>query len=125
MTASTMATANPEWLSVGDSAGELRRVLTLARPWRKDLRYGVTCSIAQEILSLAGAAIVAYAAGRAFQGATYDQISVYLLGAVLVVLPQVRLPWLESVSLQAVGNRVDVQQDRPRVTRQEGLAHDL
>ncbi len=92
----------------GDNTG-LRLVLALARPWRNDLRRGIASGIAQQVLFVAGAALAAYAAGRAVRGATYHQIDLYLLAVVLLVLPQVRTPWLESVALQSVANRVEVQ----------------
>ncbi|HLY83274.1 MAG TPA: ABC transporter ATP-binding protein [Acidimicrobiales bacterium] len=64
--------------------------------------------ITQQVLFIAGASLAAYVVGRVVRGAGYDQVDLYLLALVIIVLPQVRTPWLESISLQAVANRVQV-----------------
>lgn len=94
--------------SVQTGAGRLRPVLGLVGPWRRDARRGIASGVTQQVLFIAGASIAAYVVGRAVRGATYDSISLYLLGLVIIVLPQVRAPWLEALSFQAIGNRLGV-----------------
>lgn len=89
--------------------GRLRPVVRLARPWRSYLRYGVASGIFQQVLFIAGAAIVAYIVGRAVLGASYNGLVFYLLGLVVIVLLQVRTPWLESISCQFIANHVQVE----------------
>ena len=86
----------------------MRRVLGLARPWRKDLRYGIASGMTQQVLFIAAASVAAYAVARAVRGATPYALTFYILGLVVLVLPQVRTPWLEAVTLQAIANRVQV-----------------
>lgn len=88
--------------------GRLRPVVRLVRPWRSYLRYGVLSGILQQVLFIAGAAIVAYIVGRAVLGASYNGLVFYLLGLVVIVLLQVRTPWLESISCQFIANKVQV-----------------
>jgi ATP-binding cassette subfamily C protein CydC len=91
------------------TGGRLRPVIELARPWRSELRYGIASGMTQQGLFVAGAAIVAYAAGRAALGASYSGLTFYLLGLIVIGLLQIRTPWLESISFQAIANRVQVQ----------------
>lgn len=93
---------------LGGIRARLRPVLALADPWKRDLRYGVASGATQQVLFIAGASIVAYTAARAARGATYDSLSLWLLALVIIVLPQVRTPWLEAISFQAIANRVQV-----------------
>lgn len=89
--------------------GPLRPIVRLARPWRSYLRYGVASGMVQQVLFMGGAAIAAYAVGRAATGASYNGLVLYLLGLSVIVLLQVRPPWLESISFQFIANRVQVQ----------------
>lgn len=91
------------------AAGSLRAVLALGRPWRSTLRYGVASGILQQLLFTGGAAIAAYAVGRAVTGAGYGGLVFYLLGLVVLALLQVRTPWLEAISCQYIANRIQVE----------------
>ncbi len=82
----------------------------LAAPWAKDLGSGVTAAAVQQVLVAAGAALAAYCVARAVRGATYSQLSVWILVLVVVALPLFRLPWLASAALSSVANRVRVDQ---------------
>lgn len=103
-----VAATAPSPASSGGVGGRLQPVVRLARPWRSYLRYGVLSGIFQQVLFIAGAAIVAYIVGRTVMGASYNGLVFYLLGLVVIVLLQVRTPWLESISCQFVANHVQV-----------------
>jgi ABC-type multidrug transport system fused ATPase/permease subunit len=89
--------------------GRVRQVVRISLPWRSYLRYGVASGLLQQVLFMAGSGFAAYAAGRAALGAGYGSVVFYLLGIMVIVLLQVRPPWLESISFQFIANRVQVE----------------
>ena len=88
----------------------LRPTMALARSSGRDLRYGCVSLAAHQALMVVEVAVAAYVVSRAVRGATYDQLSPWILVLVLAALPQVRLPWAGSAALTAVANRVRVDQ---------------
>ncbi len=88
----------------------LRATLALAGSSRRDLRGACASLAAQQLLVAVEVAVAAYVVSRAVRGATYDQLSPWILVLVLAALPQVRLPWAGSAAFTAVANRVRVDQ---------------
>jgi ATP-binding cassette subfamily C protein CydC len=87
----------------------LQPLLTLLSPHRKELRYAIVSGIGHDALFIASAAAAAYLMGRAVTGASYNQIYGLLLLVAVLVLPQVRTPWLESAVLNSVAFRMQVE----------------
>jgi ATP-binding cassette, subfamily C, bacterial CydC len=102
------------WSSTPDHRPSWRRVLretrALAASWRADLRTGALALAVQQVLTAAGLALAAYCVARAVRGASYSELSVWILVLVVVALPLVRLPWLSAAGFSSVANHVRVDQ---------------
>lgn len=109
MSASVAEPGTPRPGEARSARGRIRQVVRIAAPWCSYLRYGVASGMLQQVLFLAGSGLAAYAAGRAALGAGYGSVVFYLLGIMVIVLLQVRPPWLESISFQFIANRVQVE----------------
>ena len=91
------------------SPGRLGPLLVLVGPHRRELRYAIVSGVVHGALFVAGATTAAYLMGRAVTGAQYNQIYGLLLLVAVLVLPQVRTPWVESAVLHSVAFRMQVE----------------
>jgi thiol reductant ABC exporter CydC subunit len=71
--------------------------MTLLGPQRKLLYAAIASGAANQLFAIASAALGAYLVGRAITGATAAELRPLLVGVVVLVIPRVALPWLESV----------------------------
>ncbi len=99
----------------------VRHTLAMATSSRRDLRDACAALASQQVLAAGEVTVAAYAVSRAVRGATYDQLSPWILLLVLAALPQVRLPWAGASGLTAVANRVRVDQSDRLFRAVDGL----
>jgi ATP-binding cassette, subfamily C, bacterial CydC len=107
-------TWTPGWAPWSQAVG-------FAAPWRRDLRAGLVAGATQQILVATGAAAATYAVARVVRGASYDQVSLWILLVVLVALPLVRLSWAGAAARRSVANRVKVDQAQRIFAAADGL----
>lgn len=87
-------------------ASRLRPLLVLVRPQRRLLIAAIACGAANQLFSIASAALGAYLVGRAVTGATAEELRPLLVGVVALVVPRAVLPWLDSVLAHIMAFRV-------------------
>jgi len=85
-----------------------RRVLGLLRPHRREIRATVLNGLADRVFSSAAAVVAATMVGLAVTGTTSFDLWPWFIVLGFIVVPQMRMPWLESISAHAVSYRVQV-----------------
>lgn len=88
--------------------GSLRRVLGLLRPHRREIRSTVANGLADRVFASGAAVVAATMVGWAVVGRTSFDLWPWFILLGFIVVPQMRMPWLESISAHAISYRVQV-----------------
>lgn len=85
-----------------------RTLFDLLRPYRRDLRATVGNGVSDQVFAIASAMLAAYMVARAVRGATADQLWPWFVLLGFLVVPQLRMRWLEFIGAQSIANRIRV-----------------
>lgn len=93
----------------GSATSGFRPILSLLRPYRRDLRGTIGNGIADQVLAIAAAVVAAYMVGRAVRGASADQLWPWFILLGFLVVPQLRTRWLEFLGSNSISHRIQVE----------------
>lgn len=88
--------------------GSLRPVLGLLRPHRREIRSSVANGLADRVFASGAAVVAATMVGLAVRGTTSFDLWPWFILLGFIVVPQMRMPWLESISAHAISYRIQV-----------------